>query len=148
MIEEPIHVNWLSEAECEHKVIMAFQAKLQHMSIELQLVRPIPWVTQADHMSFRFIYYELCYEKEKDMALKDEPPKSVIPNILLEKNREIASEKKEAEPKQKWCLVVDVSGGESKVRCCKEQYCIGTWDVRSMNQGDWKWSNRRWQEWT
>ena len=31
--------------------------------------------------------------------------------------------------------MVDVSGGESKVRCCKEQYCIGTWNVRSMNQG-------------
>ena len=30
---------------------------------------------------------------------------------------------------------MDVSGGESKVRCCKEQYCIGTWNVRSMNQG-------------
>ena len=30
---------------------------------------------------------------------------------------------------------VDVSGGESKVQCCKEQYCIGTWNVRSMNQG-------------
>ena len=30
---------------------------------------------------------------------------------------------------------VHVPGGESKVRCCKEQYCIGTWNVRSMNQG-------------
>ena len=30
---------------------------------------------------------------------------------------------------------MDVSGGESKVSCCKEQYCIGTWNVRSMNQG-------------
>ena len=30
---------------------------------------------------------------------------------------------------------MDVSGGESKVRCCKEQYCIGTWNVRSMDQG-------------
>ena len=30
---------------------------------------------------------------------------------------------------------MDVSGGGSKVRCCKEQYCIGTWNVRSMNQG-------------
>ena len=28
-----------------------------------------------------------------------------------------------------------VSGGESKVRCCNKQYCIGTWNVRSMNQG-------------
>ena len=30
---------------------------------------------------------------------------------------------------------MDVSGGESKVQCCEEQYCIGTWNVRSMNQG-------------
>ena len=30
---------------------------------------------------------------------------------------------------------MDVSGGESKARCCKKQYCIGTWNVRSMNQG-------------
>ena len=34
-----------------------------------------------------------------------------------------------------FCSVVDESGGESKVRFCKEQYCIGTWNVRSMNQG-------------
>ena len=30
---------------------------------------------------------------------------------------------------------MDVSGGESKVWCCKEQYCIETWNVRSVNQG-------------
>ena len=30
---------------------------------------------------------------------------------------------------------MDVTGEGSKVRCCKEQYCIGTWNVRSMNQG-------------
>ena len=41
----------------------------------------------------------------------------------------------EARPKQEQCSVVNVSGGESKLRCCKEQYCIGTWNVRSMNQG-------------
>ena len=39
------------------------------------------------------------------------------------------------EPKQKQHPVVDVTGDGSKVRCCKEQYCIGTWNVRSMNQG-------------
>ena len=39
------------------------------------------------------------------------------------------------EPKQKQYSVVDVTGERSKVRCCKEQYCIGTWNVRSMNQG-------------
>ena len=40
-----------------------------------------------------------------------------------------------AEPKQKRHSGVDVSGAESKVQCCKEQYCIGPWNVRSMNQG-------------
>ena len=30
---------------------------------------------------------------------------------------------------------MDVTGDRSKIRCCKEQYCIGTWNVRSMNQG-------------
>ena len=30
---------------------------------------------------------------------------------------------------------MDVMGDRSKVRCCKEQYCTGTWNVRSMNQG-------------
>ena len=38
------------------------------------------------------------------------------------------------EPKQKQYLVVDVTSDRSKVRCCKEQYCIGSWNVRSMNQ--------------
>ena len=39
------------------------------------------------------------------------------------------------EPKQKQHPVVDVTGDRSKVQCCKEQYCIGTWNVRFMNQG-------------
>ena len=43
--------------------------------------------------------------------------------------------KEEMEPKQKQHLVVDVMGDGSKVQCCKEQYYIGTWNVRSMDQG-------------
>ena len=39
------------------------------------------------------------------------------------------------EPKQKQYPAVDVTGDRSKVWCCKEQYCTGTWNVRSMNQG-------------
>ena len=39
------------------------------------------------------------------------------------------------ELKQKQYTVVHVTGDRSKVRCCKEQYCIGIWNVRSMNQG-------------
>ena len=44
----------------------------------------------------------------------------------------------EKKPKWKQWPVVDVAGDGSKVRCCKEQYCIGTWNVRSVNQGKWK----------
>ena len=39
------------------------------------------------------------------------------------------------EPKQKQYPVVDVTGDRRKVQICKEQYCIGIWKVRSMNQG-------------
>ena len=38
-------------------------------------------------------------------------------------------------PKQRECPVVDVTGDGSKARCCKEQYLLGTWHVRCMNQG-------------
>ena len=38
-------------------------------------------------------------------------------------------------PKQKQYPAVDVTSDRSKVWCCKEQYCIGTWNVRSINQG-------------
>ena len=43
-------------------------------------------------------------------------------------------------PKQKQYPAVDVTGDRSKVRCFKEQYCIGTWNVMSMKQGKWIWS--------
>ena len=49
--------------------------------------------------------------------------------------RNNSKKNEEMETKQKQYPVVDVTGGRSKIRCCKEQYCIGTWNVRSMNQG-------------
>ena len=42
----------------------------------------------------------------------------------------------EMEPKQKQHRAADVTGDGNKVRCYREQYCIGTWNVRSMNQGN------------
>ena len=54
--------------------------------------------------------------------------------MLLEISGEI-TKNEGMDPKQKEYPAVDVTGDRSKVRCCKEQYCIGTWDVRSMNQG-------------
>ena len=57
-----------------------------------------------------------------------------MPNILLEISGEIAPERMKRQS-QKQHPVVDVMGDGSKVRCYKEQYCIETWNVRSMNQG-------------
>ena len=56
--------------------------------------------------------------------------------MLLEKEwRNNSRKNEEMEPRQKQHLVVDVTGDGSKVQCYEEQYCIGTWNVRSMNQG-------------
>ena len=56
--------------------------------------------------------------------------------MLLEISGEITPKKnEEMEPKQKQYPVVDMTGDGSKVQSCKEQYCIGNWNVRSMNQG-------------
>ena len=48
--------------------------------------------------------------------------------------RNNSRENEEMEPKQKQHPVVDVTGDGSKVQCCKEPYCIGTWNIRSTNQ--------------
>ena len=56
--------------------------------------------------------------------------------MLMEISGEITPERmKGRSQSKKHNPVVDVTGDESNVRCCKEQYCIGTWNVRSMNQG-------------
>ena len=75
-------------------------------------------------------------KRQKDMTLKDEFPRSVsVYYAMGEEWKNTSKENEEAEPKQKQCPVLDVTGDGSKVQCCKEQYCIGTWNVRSMNQG-------------
>ena len=75
-------------------------------------------------------------KRQKDRTLKDELPRSVGTQYATEEEWINNSRKnEETEPKQKQCPVVDVTGEGSPVRCCKEQYCIGTWNVRSMNQG-------------
>ena len=81
--------------------------------------------------------------RQKDRIWKDELPRSVGAQYATgEEQRNRSRKNEEAEPKQKQHPLVDVSGGENRAQCCK-QYCIGTWNGRSM-----KWPNRRWQEWT
>ena len=75
-------------------------------------------------------------KRQKDRTLKDELPRSVGAQYVTGDQWRNNSRKNEGmEPKQKPHPAVDVTGDGSKVQCCKEQYCIGTWNVRSTNQG-------------
>ena len=75
-------------------------------------------------------------KRQNDRILKEELPRSVGAQYATGDQRRNNSRKnKGREPKQKQHPVVDGTGDRSKVQCCKEQYCIGTWNVRSMNQG-------------
>ena len=75
-------------------------------------------------------------KRQKYMTLKDELPRSVGAQYAAgDQWRNNSRKNEEIEPKQKLYPVVDVTGDGSKVQCCKEQYFIGTWNVRSMNQG-------------
>ena len=75
-------------------------------------------------------------KRQKDRTLKDEHSRSVSAQYATGDQWRNNSRKNEGmEPKQKHHAVVDVTDDRSKVQCCKEQYCIGTWNVRSMNQG-------------
>ena len=75
-------------------------------------------------------------KRQKDRTLKDELPRSVGAHYATgEEWRNNSRKNEEMEPKIKQYPVVIVSGDGSKVWCCKEQYRIGIWNVRSMNQG-------------
>ena len=75
-------------------------------------------------------------KRQNDRILKEELPKVVGAQYATGdqwKNNSTTNEG--MEPKQKQYPVMDETGDTSKVRCCKEQHCIETWNVRSMNQG-------------
>ena len=73
---------------------------------------------------------------QKDGTLKDELPRLVGAQYATgDQWRNKSKKSGETEPKQKQHPAVDVTGNGSKVCFCKEQYCIGTWNVRSTNQG-------------
>ena len=66
---------------------------------------------------------------------KDELPRSVGAQYAIgDQWRNNSRKNEEMEPKEKQHTVVDITGDGSKVQYCKEQYCIGTWNVRSKNQ--------------
>ena len=75
-------------------------------------------------------------KRQKDKTLKVEIHRSVgaLQYAAGEEWTNISRKNEETESRQKQHPVVGVTGDGSKVQCCKEQYCIGTWNVRSMNQ--------------
>ena len=90
--------------------------------------KPLQYSCLENHMN--------SMKRQKDRTLKDELPRSVGAQYAAgEQWRNNYRKIEETEPKQKQHPVVDVAGDVSKVQCFKEQYCIGTWSVRSMNQG-------------
>ena len=75
-------------------------------------------------------------KRQKDRILKDELPRSVGAQYATgEEQRNSYRRNEEAEPKWKQHPTLSMFGGESKVQCCKEKYCIGTWNVKFTNQG-------------
>ena len=74
-------------------------------------------------------------KRQNERILKEELPRSVGAQYATGDQWRNNSRKNEGmEPKQKQCPVVDVTTDKSKVQCCKQQYCIGTWNIRYMNQ--------------
>ena len=75
-------------------------------------------------------------KSQNDRILKEELPRSVGAQHATGDQWRNNSRKNEGMgPKQKQYPAVDVTGDRRKIRCCKEQYWVGTWNVRSMNQG-------------
>ena len=75
-------------------------------------------------------------KRQKDRTLKDELSRLVGAKYATgDQWRKNSRKNEEMEPEQKWHPIVDMTGDGSKVQYCKEQYCIGRWNVRSMNQG-------------
>ena len=78
-------------------------------------------------------------KRQNDRILKEELPRSLGAQHATGDQWRNNSRKNEGmEPKQKLYPAVDVTGDRSKIRCCKEQYYIGAWNVRSTNQGKLK----------
>ena len=75
-------------------------------------------------------------KRQNDRTLEDELPRSVgVQYATGDQWINNSRENEGMEPKQKQYLVVDGTHDRGKVQCCKEQYCIGAWNIRSINQG-------------
>ena len=113
-----------------------------YLGLERKLTFSGPVATATGERNGKPLHYS-CLEnpmnsmkRQKYRTQKDELPRSVGAQYATgDQWRKNFRKNDETKSKQKQHPVVDVTGDGSKVRCCKEQYCIGTWNVSSMNQG-------------
>ena len=98
------------------------------------------WETRA--FSLMWIYINTLTYKIYDTERFT--PRSVGGQYATGEDWRNISRSEEAKPKRKQHPIVDVTGDGSKVRFCKEQYCIGNWKLSPWIKVNWKWSNRRW----
>ena len=89
----------------------------------------------ANHFSILALRAREQHERQNGRTLEeDELPRSVSAQYATGGQWRNTSRKTEGmEPEPKQYPVVDVTGDRSKVQCCNEPYCIGTWNARSMN---------------
>ena len=98
------------------------------------------WSTgEGNGKPFKYSFFKNTVDsmkRQKVMTLKDELPHLAGAKYTTgEEWRNNSRKNEKMEPKQKPCPIVDVTGDGSKVQCYEKQYSIGTWNVRSMNQG-------------
>ena len=79
--------------------------------------------------------HEQCEKAKRSDPERWTPQGCYVPNATGDQWRNNSRKNEETEPKQKQYPVVHMTGDGSKIWCCKEQYCIGIWNVRSTNQG-------------
>ena len=95
------------------------------------------WSTgEGNGKPLQYYCLENPMKRQKDRTLKDELLRSIGAQYAPGNQwRNNSGKNEKTEPKQKQCPVVDMTGDGSKVRCYKERSYVGTWNVRSVNQG-------------
>ena len=108
----------------------------------MEIIKSVPknmvhWRRDGKPLQYSFLENPMnSMKRQKDRTRKGELPGSVGAQYATGDQWRNNFRKNEGmEPKQKQYPVVAVTGDRSKIQCYKEQYCIGTWNVRSMNQG-------------
>ena len=93
------------------------------------------WSTgEGNGKPLKYSCLENSMKRQNDRILKEDLPRSVGAQYATgDQWRNNSRKNEKMNPKQKQYPVVDVTGDGSKAQCCEEQYCIGTWNVRSIN---------------